>query len=242
MDASSIKARASNRRSNVQSTSWKCNYCNKSFIQERSFMQHQCKGKQRVEVMKTPIGQSAFASYGLWMKARRYTVQNITTFMSSQFFTSFIKFAEYCDKLSIDASAFVTCMKMRHPDILKAPSLWCSSPVYSLYLAYYDDLHDPWEQVIQSQSFIERKAEVLECKPSEVLYRIGFQEVLQAFRLKKLSPWYLYTSRPSADFLRSLDNDDYELFKQVINYDAWYERFSANRDLVTEITEILNPK
>lgn len=241
MDTTSLKLRASNRRaSSTTAVEWKCNYCNKVFVQEKSFMTHQCKGKRRVEQLKTHTGQAAYATYCEWLKYKKYASPNVNTFMASRYYIGFMKFAEYAERLNIDQSAFVKFISQKHPDI--TPSLWCSSSVYSLYLSYYDSAHDPWEQVLQSQSFVEKQSEIHECKWDEVLPKIGLQAVIEAFRKKKLSPWFLFTSPIGLSFLKSLDSDDYKTFEKIINCEAWAERFKENRELVTQMQDVLGQK
>lgn len=244
MDANALKNKASNRRAgsgSVQTVGWKCNYCGRTYVRERAFMEHICKGKRRLEQLKTPIGQSAFACYNDWMKLRRFSAQKPDTFMNSQFYVQFIKFAEYCIKMNIDPKVFMKLMHSKHPDI--GPALWCSSPIYSLYLKYYDTLHDPFAQFQESIEYLEKQSTLLNCPVNEVLHQLGFQHVLEAFRLKKLSPWFLYTTKIGIDFLnkvRDKDKDDYALFESIINAEVWIQRFRDNRDIVIEMQKLSN--
>jgi|688.fasta_scaffold03827_3 hypothetical protein len=244
MDANALKNKAANRRaaSSANSTpklaGWKCNYCGHVYAREKSFLSHVCKGKRRLETMKTVIGQSAFASYNMWMKLRRHSVQSPDTFMSSRFFINFVKFAELCSKIELDANQFLTFIVKNHPDI--GPALFCSDAVYALWLKNYDAQLDPWEQLAQSQEYLERLAETLECPFTEVLSRLGFPTVLEAFRKKKLSPWFLYVSNIGREFLNNIDKDDYSLFEQVINHAVWAERFAQNRELLAEMDKVIN--
>jgi hypothetical protein len=241
MDASSLKSKASGRRSSSEgvNSGWKCNYCNKTFSREKSFLTHECNGKKRFEQMKTPIGQAAYASYNQWMKSKRHSEQSVNTFTTSRYYATFIRFSEYCIKLSIDANSFIKFIAQKHNDLL--PTLWMNSSVYALYLKHYDDLNDPWDQVIESQNFVEKKAEILECEPDLTFQVMGFRQVLEAVRLKKISPWFLFTSKIGLKFLHSLEKDDYKIIEGVINYEAWSQRFHDNEKLVLELQAILNP-
>lgn len=240
MDVSSLKNKAAHRRQVASSPGWKCTYCNKIFVRETMFLQHKCKGKRRLDLLKTPVGQSALASYQQWLKSKRHSIQNPDTFMNSRFFVSFVKFAEYCIKVNMDANLFIEFITKCHPDI--GPTLWCSNPVYGLFLKYYDNQHSPWEQVADSLAFIEKQAEILECPKNEVFQSLGFSKILEAVRLKKLSPWFIYTYDAGLSFLRSLDHVDYSLFEEIINTSVWTTRFSENRILLTEMEKIVNDR
>lgn len=246
MDANALKNKAANRRATSSNATprlagWKCTYCGHIFVREKSFLGHVCKGKRRLDTMKTPIGQSAFACYNDWMKLRRFSTQSPDTFMSSKYFISFVKFAELCVKIELDPKVFIAFIVKHHPDI--GPPLWCNDAVYALWLKHYDVKHDPWEQLVQSQEYLERQAELLGCDFSEVLSRLGFPVVLEAFRKKKLSPWFLYVSNHGRKFLHNLlatNPDDYHLFEQVINAATWAQRFTENRELISEMETVIN--
>jgi hypothetical protein len=237
MDPSSLKSRASNRRTSASSViGWKCDYCRKTFVHEKSFMKHICNGKRRLEQIQSPIGQAAYANYSTWMKLQRHTVPPIDTFMTSKQYSSFIKFTEYCKLLNIDAENFITLIVKNASDI--TPILWCRNNVYSLYLQFYDQTHDPYLQVADSIEYLAKHAEREGCQLNEVLFVLGFQVVLEAFRLKKLSPWFLFTSSIGIKFLQSLEIDEYKLIESVINAAVWGERFSQNPELVEELQHL----
>lgn len=234
MDPSSLKLRAAGRRSTATPTvGWKCDYCRKQFVLEKAFMQHNCNGKRRLEQIQSPIGQAAYASYSTWMKQQKRTVPNIDTFMTSRQYVAFIKFAEYCKRLSIDADNFIKVILTNAPDI--KPNLWCRDNVYSLYLRFYDQSHDPFDQVADSIEFINKHAEREGCFPAQVLETLGFPIILEAIKLKKLSPWFIFTSSVGLHFLRSLAADDYRLVESAINAAVWGDRFSENEALVAEL-------
>lgn len=236
MDQSSLKSRAASRRTTISAVvGWRCDYCRKSFVHEKSFMQHVCNGKRRLEQIQSPIGQAAYASYSTWMKLQKRTVPNIDTFMTSRQYVSFIKFAEYCKRLNIDADNFIKVILTNAPDI--KPNLWCRDNVYSLYLRFYDQVHDPYEQVADSIEYLTKHAERESCQLVDVLKVLGFQVVLEAFRLKKLSPWFLFTSSIGIKFLQSLDREEYKLFESVINAAVWGDRFNQNTTLVEELQQ-----
>ena len=71
-----------------------CTFCGKHYQRETAYMKHECKQMKRDAQIKTPIGQAAYSYYSKWMRAHRKMIPAIENFMTSKYYTSFIKFAE----------------------------------------------------------------------------------------------------------------------------------------------------
>ena len=153
--------------------------------------------------------------------------------MNSTKFMTFFKFAAYCHRMNLPMETFIDIIMKQAGDI--PPTLWCNPHVYSLYLRLYDSSHNPFDQVADSIEFIHKHAEREGCDPKDVFSVLGFNTILEFFRQRKLSPWFLYNSESSLKFLKSLDDDDYLLFEKTINSEAWAERFSENEEVNKEL-------
>lgn len=237
MDPESLKSRASSRRTTTKATGWKCHYCNKSYVLEKPFLEHKCKGLVRLDEVKSPEGQTAYACYSEWMRLNRRSVPTIDKFMTSRMYVYFIKFANYAKRLNFNPIEFIKIIVTNYPDV--DPHIWCKSNVYSLYLKAYDTKHDPLEQVATSIEFVTRSAEIYECAQRDVLHTLGVNRTVEAIRLKKLSPWFLYTSAMGISFMRSLEIDDLKLIEKIIDSTAWTQRFRENKTTVEVIREFL---
>ena len=237
IDPEILKHKTANRRAKNATIEWKCAYCKKSFVFEKSFLKHKCKWKYRMDEVKTPLGQSAYASYGQWLSSKKNSKQSIDTFIASSQYTSFIKFASYCQRLNIDANHFISFIVQKHPDI--TPVHWTNSTIYTNYLKFLDAQVDPWTQVAETREFLERKAEAVECSVDDIFRVLSFNEIVHSIRLKKISPWYLYHSIHGVEFLRSLDDEQLNVLSTVINAEAWANIFSENESITKELFLIL---
>lgn len=239
MNIQSIKHRALSRRNPIEKNiEFKCQYCHKSYKIESAYMNHKCKIKQRLEIMRTNIGQAAYANYNTWMTLSRKSKQSPETFMSSKYFTSFIKFAEYCEKISLDGIAFIEIMVKNYPDI--SPVLWTLSEVYSKFLRMYDDKCDPLNQAAISLEYIDKQIELYGCDKTKILYEMGFNKIIEAYRLKKLSPWFLFTADIGLDYFSNLSMDEMKLFDKIIDGDGWELKFRNNMETFEEIKSVVN--
>ena len=227
MDVASLKAQASTRRTSTISTfGWRCQYCKKTFQNEKVFLKHICKEKQRLEELKTPNGQAAYSYYCIWLKFQKFSVPPIDTFSTSRQYRAFINFAKYSIRLNLQPDAFIKLMIKNDIE----PVLWCRDAVYSLYLEQYDRIIHPLEQAVNSIDHLQKIANKEDISLAECLYKLGFKHVLEQIRLRKISPWLLFNSNVCTTFFRSLDPDDITILEGVINTNAWSERIAKHRE------------
>lgn len=240
MDTYDLKNRAVGRRAKVtiQQDGWHCSYCKKNFAYERSFMTHICKGKQKLEQLQSITGQTAYATYCSWMKAKRHSIPKIETFSTSKQFSPFFRFAQYAQQLGLNTEHFVSTIMKISPDI--SPTMWTTPEVYSLYLEYYDKLNDPLVQFADSVEYLTKQAEILECELAEVPYRLGFNRFLEAIRTKKISPWLIFLSKKMLKYISTLDESEIKLIDSSVVYSAWSSRLSKNQELQKELIEFVN--
>lgn len=233
LSADEIRQKAKSKRTSGSSKGWVCSFCHKTFSYEKSFMTHVCKEKTRFEEVRTPIGQAAFACYNQWMKLTKKGIQKIETFTSSSKYVTFIKFANYCKRLNINSEEFISFIIKHHPDI--SPALWCNEDVFSLYSIYLDRKCPPYEQVDKSLSFIIKQSEIKEIKVQDFFNSISFNELINFIKQKKISPWYIYTSKLGVSKLLSFSEDELQIFESAIKAHIWKDIFESDQNSFTEL-------
>ena len=202
-----LKSQAAERRNPREVTAiptrkikWTCHFCEHDFASERTFMNHHCKERERLEELRGPVGQAAYSYYGEWMKLKKRSVPVIETFASSTLYSTFIKFAKWSVKVKLpNTSGFIRTMV--ETDV--QPTLWCRDNVYALYLQGYDVVVPPTKQFVESYDTIMALAKEHECAPQSVFNIIGVDEVLNLLQKRRLSPWFLVTSEVFRDYLGS---------------------------------------
>lgn len=241
IDINAIRDAAASRRNSLQSVqndaAWNCHYCGKNFTHETSFMNHFCKERERYEELRSPIGQAAYAYYCEWMRLYRRKPPSIDTFATSRFYTSFVRFAQHVNVISLpSADMFVRLMCER--DI--SPTLWTRDQCYSIYLEFYDKAYDPIEQVRVSVETLIDIAGKEQIELSAVFKHIGPAKVIELLRLRKLSPWFIFCSAKFGEFLKTLPAEDWAEMSKVINPIYWSEKLDTNKALVADIIDISN--
>lgn len=212
-----------------------CQYCEKEFKSETLFMKHSCSEKQKMETLRSPIGQSAYVYYSAWMKGYGRSVPTIETFASSRYFTSFVKFAKYLIEHSIPTPMAYVQQMIKH-DI--SPMLWCQQDCYLIYLTYLDTEVTPMKQVEISLTSLLHLSEQLEVDISDVFTTFNPQDIMELLLTRSVSPWLLLASRKFKEWLLKQHSDDVKMINRVINPHVWLYRMECNKETMAEIREI----
>ena len=141
-------------------------------------MRHHCKQMKRDEEFRSVTGQQAWAFYQNWMKAYRRMVP-AKSFIHSKYFNSFIRFAEFSNKLKLpDTKAFIWLMKEK--DI--SPTIWTNDQVYSMYLEFMDRKVSPKRHAEITINTLFDLAEEHNCEVSELFDNLCYYEVDESLR------------------------------------------------------------
>lgn len=228
-----IKELARSRR--TAKPDWKCGYCNKPFSTEEGLMLHSCPVKERLDEVKSVIGQTAYHYYCEWMKCYKRKAPTAETFSSSRYFKSFINFVEHANKIKIpDTLAFIKLMAEK--DI--SPMLWRRDQCYTLFLHHYDKNTDPLEQVALSIETLMDISNKEHIDLNNVFNHIGIRRIMELIRLRKLSPWLIFCSKSCGDYLHTISDEDQRELSSLINPTYWSEKLELNQDMVKDISKI----
>lgn len=151
-------------------------------------MNHKCREQQRFELMRQPTGQAAFAYYNEWMRLSKKSQQKPEVFLTSRFYTTFVKFAEYVEKTNLpNPLTFIRFMVNQS----MSPTLWSRDNVYALYMQSYDEQNPPCNQFVESLDFALGLCDEYECQPSELFSTMPALDLERFIRRRKLSSWFL---------------------------------------------------
>lgn len=200
MTREALRSAAQSRRENqndeqpeaVSKLKWHCDFCSRPFSNEVFFMNHKCKDRDRLDTMQTPLGQSAYAYYSEWMRVSKKSVPPHKTFLTSRFYTTFIKFAEYAEKTNLPSpNTFIKFMVSQ----TMSPTLWSRDNVYAMYMQSYDAQNPPCNQFIESLDFALKLCSDYGCEPSRLFDTISPHDLERHIRKRKLSVWFLLASK-----------------------------------------------
>jgi len=238
MDREILKGLASGRRNptsplpvpETRKVVWKCEYCEHPFASERVFMNHRCREKERIDELRSHVGQSAYAYYALWMKQCGRSVPPIETFSHSSLYTTFVKFAKHAVKVNMpNIPGFIKTM-VENGNV--QPSLWCRDNVYALYLAGYDKVVDPVKQYVDSLGLLQELAKDYEVPVGEVFKELGVDKILALVQKRKLSSWLLITSSKFREYMGNQSEWDKNRLESVVQVGAMIMRVQQNPESI----------
>jgi hypothetical protein len=193
---------------------YQCKHCAKKFTKEVHFMRHECTQMKRSVEVQTAIGQQAYVMYKTWLEKQRKKPPAIEGFVSSTFYSSFVKFAHYCRDHAINQNVDVYIELMAKQGI--SPALWSRPECYNQYVAYLDKKADPYKLGEQTIETLLELADRLKVEPSKIFEELKYAEVLTLLDQRRISPWFLFCSTGFKAWVSKLDSHERDqLYKQV---------------------------
>lgn len=240
MDIEKLRSASSHRRTAPASVSteiagWHCNYCKKTFKREGAFMSHHCAAREKMDKLRSSIGQAAYAFYSDWMKAHKRSVPTIETFSNSRYFNAFYRFAENAVKVNLaHPDVFIKLMVERD----WSPMLWTRDQSYAVYLKHLDTGLDPLILVQNSVEYLLKISELTDVPLDQVFSLLSANELADLIRKRELSEWLLFCSGSFKKRLASFDDVDRKMLADVINPTYWTMKFEENPKLVDDFRKL----
>jgi hypothetical protein len=187
----------------------------------------------RDEQIRTPIGQAAWSYYQKWMKSHRRAVPSIETFLTSNFYTTFLKFAQFAQKVGLpDVEAFI--WYMREKEI--PPVIWVNNDIYASYIEFIDKKSDPSQQAQQTIDYLFKIASELQVDVSQIFDYLEPNDVILMLHRRQISPWILLHSPKFKQFLINKATDQEKVAMQaIIRPDHWVEKKSKHPEIVAQM-------
>lgn len=209
-----------------------CQHCKRKFTVERAFMKHECTQMFRSKEIQTKTGQQAYLLYKMWLEKQRRAAPPIQTFITSSYYSSFIKFAEWAQNVGIaELPKYVELMTKNSI----SPPLWRRDEAYQLYLEYFDLRASPLEHATITVETLIGLSEHLECKVGEVFSKLVVGEVLELIQQRRLSPWLLLCSSSFKAWYQGLHEGERNVLMKSIGIDFWADRLAKRPADVDEL-------
>jgi hypothetical protein len=189
----------------------------------------------RSREVQTIIGQQAYLLYKAWLEKQRRKPPAIEGFMTSAYYSSFVKFAEWSRDTGIpDPEKY--CELMANAKI--APALWRRSEAYQIFLEYTDKRSDPFEQVQNTIETLLTLSEGLEIEMGDVFGKFTSGEITELIQQRRLSPWLLFCSKRFKEWMGTLHEGERRDLMKNIGISYWSEKFERSPAVVKEVKVI----
>lgn len=179
----------------------------------------------REERLRTAIGQAAWQFYQDWFRFQRKRVPDDRAFLKSQYFESFMRFAEFVHRSGLPSpDTFIELMIKED----YTPTMWLMDGVYAKYMEHLEQTVPPSKHAEITVETLYAIADAADCDVSEVFSVITGSEIIELIRQRKLSPWILLMSDKFFTFLAELqkkNSEQYIVLESLIRPQHWQKRF-----------------
>lgn len=219
-------------------TDYKCEFCNRKFIREKTLLTHMCENKNRWldrDRRGNQIGFQSFVQFYQKHSAAK-KVKTYEEFIKSAYYIAFIKFGNYCLNTNvINVSRYVDWLLA---DAIKIDN-WGTDASYTKFLIQYLRKEDPYDAIARSVSACNELAEIEKIQVHDVLRYGNANKICHAITTGKISPWMLYQSDSGTKFLDNVNQDHIKIIIDYINPEQWALKFKREPKIAEEIKSTL---
>ena len=223
---------------------YKCDYCNRKFIGERTLINHMCEPKRRILQKNEKRVQAGFVAFTKFFKmfspkAKEKTYED---FCDSPYYNAFVKFGSH-----------ITNLKVLYPDnfinylITKNVKLdhWCKDNIYEEYLV--DILKNE-----SAESALERTIKTMEKWASDnnahfehyFLYATS-NRVTNDILYGNVSCWVVLNTDSGKSMIQKLSDEQLMIISNILDIKYWLKKFKeqpADCQLIVEVCKELKIK
>jgi hypothetical protein len=212
---------------------FECEYCETKFLTEKQYGKHKCREQERMMNLETPDGDAAYEYYATWFKKKRLPTKRPTkrTFIGSQFYTPFLSFTEFVNKMGIpDTDMYIELMVDR--GVL--PQHWYHADIYDVFIDHLDNDCPMSVHTRVSIVALDKIATGFDCELSEVYSKLMLGDFINLIQSMNVSPWILLLSPRFKKFLSTCSSHERLSIEEVINVARWKLVMKQNRTLIPE--------
>lgn len=170
-----------------------CAFCNKSFVHERTLLEHACEPKRRHQIRQTPRVQQAFAIYAQVSQhlnpSRRHMVPTYQEFSHSHMWPQLVRFVTWCEEQLVQEPEQYVRWCMQQNVKLDA---WCDVHEYDQFLKSLL-LSESSEQALCRSLKLLHEWHINTQKPfTEFFTHVNTNQCVTWISQGRISPWLLY--------------------------------------------------
>ena len=204
--------------------SFRCDFCEKEFQREHSFMVHVCEAKRRWQERNDMGVQLALRAYLRFYEITQGSSRLRTweDFSRSQFYRAFVKFGRHCQAIrAVNVHRFVDWLIRGNHRI----DHWCSDQIYHAYLMELVRTESARDVIDRAREQAQEWSESTG-NPARDYLRFGnVNAVCYAVSSARVSAWILYNTDSGLEFLSRLRDEHVAMIWPWIDADFWQKRF-----------------
>ena len=213
-------------RSRSMQLSYKCEYCNKEFVKEKTLAVHVCEQKRRHMSKGEKHVQAGLLTFRKFYEftSNGKTQKNFDEFASSPYYTAFIKFGSFLiNTAPIYPEMFIeyvikSGVKLDH---------WCRDELYDSYISELIK-KEPADGAIQRTIKTMMEWADANSAPWEHYFQyVNLNRATHDIKEGLVSPWILLNTKSGKDMLQRMNDEQLEIVGPVVDPQFWMRRFKA---------------
>jgi hypothetical protein len=211
----------------MSQTEFRCEFCKKTFVRERSFVLHMCEKKQRWLDRDQKFFTIAFVAFSRFYEICYKSSRKKTTsdFIDSRFYTDFIKFGRHLNNINaLEPEGFIEYLIRGNIKLRD----WTKEHYYNEWVRNLTR-KESWEKAFERNMLLIFQWSQEENKEVTSFFKeVNTNLAVKWIQTGRLSPWILYTA-PSAQILFDrLNEDQLKMIEQWVDPKYWRSVFDKN--------------
>jgi hypothetical protein len=218
--------------------SFKCEYCGKSYKQERTIAAHMCRDKKRYlqkDERHIMLGLSYFND---WYRIAmgHNSKKDYKAFMKSQYYSAFVRFGLYILETRVLAPEryLVWLIEKKKP-----VDMWCKDSVYNVYLAEHSKRETAERALERFVIHADKWSERTGYHWSEYWNEIQPFALVHDIKMGKISPWVFLGHSVAKQKLDLLPTELLGEIADTIDLGFWQRKLDLNKPTVIWIEKVL---
>lgn len=216
---------------------FQCDFCKKSFKQERTLLNHSCEKKRRWLYKDEKYSRMAFHAfqkfYSLAMRSRK--TKTIEDFINSHYYLSFVKFGKHLISVNaLEPDGFIEFLIKAEVKITD----WSADWAYETWIRELSKKESPERAITRSIQLMEQWSREYNEPWQDFLTKVTPSQATQYIKSGRLSPWLLYTGQGHLLFDRMTD-EQLSLVKEWISPVYWNMKIRDHREDVDLMRQLL---
>lgn len=223
----------------VEEEKFTCQFCKTSFSRESSLIAHLCEKKRRWFNKDEKYVKLALFSYQkfyqIQFKGRK--VPDYESFMNSQHYIGFTKFARYIiDLNALNPEGFIEfVIKSAIP--LKD---WTNPTVYEMYVRELTKKETPDRAIERNILLMQQWSQDTGEQWNDFFRKVNTNLAVMWIRSGRISPWIIYTAKSVNDLFGRMSDEQLGLIHEYVDPKYWKAKIRMNKEDVEWLKNALD--
>lgn len=216
---------------------FKCEFCNKTLLSERSFVMHSCEKKIRWDWRNEKPNQIGFRAYQRFYSMRMNTKKPRTyqQFINFKMYNDFVKFGKYAAEMQIiNISGFIDYLIKSNIKI----NDWCSEWVFKAWILYHNRSENIHKAIERTLLFLEKWAVENNTEWYYFFDNVPAPLLTKYLMNGRISPLFIFIF--NVEVLEKLSDEQLVMLKDIISPVYWKSKINEHKTEFDVYGEIKN--